>query len=151
DRRASGGQRPARARDRGAGAAEAAFRGTNRGHRSRRRARPAARAARGGQGPVSVLVFIEQREGRLRSVSNEALGEANRVRASVGGEVVGVCPCAADPGCAGLGDAGADRTLVATNPAFGLYDSAGYTAALLAAIEKLKPAVVLFPASAMGK
>ena len=100
---------------------------------------------------MSILVFIEQREGRLRSVSNEALGEAHRLRASFGGDVVGVCPCVSDPGCGALGDLGADRVLVATNPGFGLYDAAGYASAALEAVERVKPAVILFPASAMGK
>ena len=46
---------------------------------------------------MSILVFIEQRDGKLRSVSREALGEASRLAASLGGPVVGVCCAAADP------------------------------------------------------
>ncbi len=100
---------------------------------------------------MSILVFIEQREGRIRSVSNEVLGEASRLKASFGGEVVAVLPCAADPGASSLGAAGADRVQVVTHEAFGVYDPAGYTRAMVQAIEQVKPAVVLFPASSLGK
>ena len=100
---------------------------------------------------MSILVFIEQREGRIRSVSHEVLGEASRLKASLGGEVVAVLPCAVDPGAASLGALGADRVEVVTHEAFGVYDAAGYTRAMVQAIEQVKPAVVLFPASSLGK
>jgi electron transfer flavoprotein alpha subunit len=100
---------------------------------------------------MSILVFIEQRDGRVRSVSREALGEASRLAASLGGPVVGVCCAAVDPGLAALGEAGADQVLLATHEAFALYDAAGYAAAVAAAVKSLAPAAVLFPASAMGR
>ena len=100
---------------------------------------------------MSVLVFIEQRDGKVRSVSREALGAAIALAGTLGGEVVGVCPAAADPGLAGLGDAGADRVLLATHPAFARYDAAGYASAVVLAVESVKPKLVLFPASAMGR
>ena len=100
---------------------------------------------------MSILVFIEQREGKVRSVSKEALGEGTRLAQKLGGEVVGVCPAASDPGLASLGDAGADRVLLAAHERFGLYDDAGYTRAVSQAVEMVKPDVVLFAASAMGK
>ena len=100
---------------------------------------------------MSILVFIEQRDGRVRSVSREALGEASRLAASLGGPVVGVCCAAADPGLAALGEAGADKVLFATHEVFGKYDGAGYAAAVAAAVKALAPSAVLFPASAMGR
>ncbi len=100
---------------------------------------------------MSILVFIEQREGRIRSVSHEVLGEASRLKASFGGEVIAVLPCASDPGAASLGASGADRVQVVTHEAFGVYDAAGCTRAMVQAIEQVKPAVVLFPASSLGK
>ena len=100
---------------------------------------------------MSVLVFIEQRDGKVRSASREALGAAIAVAGALGGEVVGVCPAAADPALAGLGDAGADRVLLATHPAFARYDAAGYASAVVQAVESVKPKLVLFPASAMGR
>jgi len=100
---------------------------------------------------VSILVFVEQRDGRVRPVSREVLGAAAHLSESFGNEVVGVCPAASDPGLSALGDAGADRILLASHASFKLYDAAGYTQAVAQAVERVKPEVVLFPASAMGK
>jgi len=100
---------------------------------------------------VSILVVLEQRGGAIRPVSREALGEASRLAASLGGPVVGVCCAASDPGVAALGEAGAEQVLLATHAAFGVYDAAGYAAAVAAAIAKVKPALVLFSASAIGR
>src|SRR5438132_3028763 len=98
-----------------------------------------------------ILVFIEQRDGRVRPVAREALGEAVRLAAALGGEVVGVCAAAGDPGLASLSDAGAERVLLATHPAFARYDGAGYAAAVVKAVETVRPAVVLFAASSLGR
>ena len=65
--------------------------------------------------------------------------------------MVGVCCAAADPGLAALGEAGAEKVLLATHEAFGKYDGAGYAAAVAAAVKALSPAAVLFAASAMGR
>ena len=100
---------------------------------------------------MSILVFVEQRDGRVRSIVREVLGEATRLAAVLGGPVAGICPAASDPGLAALGDAGAERVLLATHEAFACYDASGYTQAVVAAIEALKPQVVLFGASAMGR
>jgi len=83
---------------------------------------------------VSILVFIEQREGKVRGVAHELLGEAQRlVAAGIPGPVVGVCCAASDPGLASLGAAGADEVKLAANAAFALYDASGYAAAVVAA------------------
>ena len=100
---------------------------------------------------MSVLVFIEQRDGRIRTGSLEVLGEAVRLKASFGGTVLGVLPCASDPGAVALGAAGADQVQVATHASFGSYDPAGYARAVCEAVERVKPDVLLFPASSMGK
>ena len=100
---------------------------------------------------MSILVFVEQRDGKVRSVAREALGAAKTLAQTLGGPVVGVCPAASDPGLAALGAAGAERMLLATHARFALYDAAGYARAVAAAVQAVAPAVVLFPASAMGK
>jgi len=100
---------------------------------------------------VSILVFLEQRDGQLRPVSREALGEATRLAASLGGPVVGVCCAASDPGLGSLGDAGADKVLFARHERFASYDGAGFTAAVTAAVAAAQAKVVLFPASSLGK
>jgi electron transfer flavoprotein alpha subunit len=100
---------------------------------------------------MAILVFIEHRDAKVRTVSREALGEAVRLAASLGGPVVGVCAAAADPGLAALGEAGASEILFASHDAFRYYEPAGYVRAVVAAVERVKPAAVLFPASAQGR
>ena len=101
---------------------------------------------------MAILVFIEQRDGKLRSVSREALGEATRlVAAGLPGPVVGVCAAATDPGLAGLAEAGATEVLLAAHEAFRFYEPLGYTLAVVAAVERVRPAVLLFSASSMGR
>jgi electron transfer flavoprotein alpha subunit len=100
---------------------------------------------------MSILVVLEQREGHVRPVSHEALGEASRLAASLGGPVIGVCCAAADPGLTSLGEAGAERVLLATHPAFAQYDAAGCAAAVTAAVKAVSPSLVLFSASAIGR
>ena len=96
-------------------------------------------------------MVLEQRDGLLRPVSREALGEASRLSGPLGGPVVGVCCAAADPGLAALGEAGVDRVLLAAHEAFSNYDAAGYAAAVVAAVKTVSPALVLFSASAIGR
>ena len=100
---------------------------------------------------MAILVFVEQREGQVRSVTREALGEAVRLAQTLGGPVFGVCAAAGDPGLAALGEAGATEVLLATHPSFVRYEPGGYTAAVAAAVEKTQPSVVLFAASSMGR
>jgi electron transfer flavoprotein alpha subunit len=100
---------------------------------------------------VSILVFIEQRDGKVRSVAREALGEAKRLASSLGGPVTAVfCGASAD-GLASLGEAGAEKVLAATHEAFARYDGAGYAAAVAAAVKATSPKLVLFGASSIGK
>ena len=100
---------------------------------------------------MSVLVFIEQREGRVRPVSREALGEATRLAAALGGPVVGVCAAPSDPDLASLGEAGAERVLLASHARFATYDAQGCAAAVEAAVRAVQPRAVLFAGSSMGK
>jgi len=100
---------------------------------------------------MSILVFIEQRDGKVRSVGREALGEAKRLTASLGGPIVAVCCTASDAGLPSLGEAGAERVLAATHAAFARYDGAGYAAAVVAAVKASSPKLVLFGASSIGR
>ena len=100
---------------------------------------------------MAILVFIEQRDGVVRPVAGEALGEAVRLAATLGGPVVGVCAGAADPGLTSLGEAGASEILLATHQSFRHYEPAGYVRAVTAAVKKVDPSVVLFAASSMGR
>ncbi len=86
---------------------------------------------------MSILVFVEQRDGKLRGVSREALGQASRLAATLGGPVVGVCTAVSDPGLAKLGEAGADQVLLASHPEFARYHPGGAVAAIWAACDKV--------------
>jgi len=100
---------------------------------------------------MTILVFIEQRDGKIRSVAREALGEAKRLAAALGGPVTAVhCGASAD-GLPSLGEAGAEKVLAATHEAFARYDGAGYAAAVAAAVKASSAKVVLFGASSIGK
>jgi len=100
---------------------------------------------------MSILVFIEQRDGKVRSVAREALGEAKRLASTLGGPVTAVyCGASAD-GLASLGEAGADKVLAATHETFARYDGAGYAAAVAAAVNAVSPKLLLFGASSIGK
>jgi electron transfer flavoprotein alpha subunit len=100
---------------------------------------------------MSILVYVEQRDGAIRPVSREALGEAKRLAATLGGPVTAVYCGTSDAGLAALGGAGADQVLFARHDAFARYDGAGYAAAVVAAVQAASPQAVLFSASSLGK
>jgi electron transfer flavoprotein alpha subunit len=95
------------------------------------------------------LVFIEQREGRLRKASLEALALARRL---AGGPVAAVLPGKGVTPLAGaLGKSGAGVVYVADRDDLELYSNKGYVGALDAAAQKETPDAVLIAATAMGK
>src|SRR5260221_3197998 len=100
---------------------------------------------------MSILVHIEQRDGKIRPVAREALGEAKRLAATLGGPVIAVYCGASDPGLATLGEAGAEQVLFAQHDVFARYDAAGWATAVAAAAKQSSAQVVLFGASALGK
>jgi electron transfer flavoprotein alpha subunit len=100
----------------------------------------------------NVLVFIEQRDGKIRKASFEALTLGREVATKTGGALGAVV---AGSGIAGLAPElaayGAAKVFVADKPELALYSCEGYTAALDAAVTAFAPAVVLVPATSMGK
>lgn len=101
---------------------------------------------------MSVLVFVEQRGGAVRTTSLEALSEARRlVDAGLGGEVVAVCPAASLEAPESLGAHGAARVLHAQHESFGTYQPDGYAQAVVAAQKNVQAKAILFAASALGK
>ena len=100
---------------------------------------------------MNFLVFIEQRDGKIRKASLEALSLARRLAGEPVAAVLagsGVSPLAA-----GLGAHGAARVHVADRPDLALYSNKGYVGALDAAAKKERPSpdAVLIAATAMGK
>jgi electron transfer flavoprotein alpha subunit len=98
---------------------------------------------------MKFLVFIEQREGKIRKASLEALSLARKL---AGEPVAAVIAGSGVAGLAGgLGPYGAARVHVADQPDLALYSNKGYVGALDAARKKENPDAVLIAATAMGK
>ena len=95
------------------------------------------------------LVFIEQREGKIRKASLEALTLARKLS---GGPAAAVLPGKDVTALAkDLGKYGADVVYVADREELHLYSNKGYVGALDAAARKENPNAVLIAATAMGK
>jgi electron transfer flavoprotein alpha subunit len=98
---------------------------------------------------MKFLVFVEQREGKIRKASLEALSLAARLgggpaAAVIAGKAIG--DAAKD-----LGRYGAGKVYAADRDDLALYSNRGYVGALQAAKEKESPDVVLIAATSMGK
>ncbi|HEX7251974.1 MAG TPA: electron transfer flavoprotein subunit alpha/FixB family protein [Thermoanaerobaculia bacterium] len=99
---------------------------------------------------MKFLVFIEQREGKIRKASLEALSLARRL--SGGGPVAAVLPGKGVAALAkDLGKYGAATVYVADRDDLALYSNKGYVGALDQAASKENPDAVLIAATAMGK
>jgi electron transfer flavoprotein alpha subunit len=98
---------------------------------------------------MKFLVFIEQRDGKVRKASLEALSLARRLS---GGPVAAVLPGKRVTAQAKeLGPFGAGTVYVADRDELALYSNKGYVGALDAAAKKESPDAVLIAATAMGK
>ena len=98
---------------------------------------------------MKFLVFIEQRDGKIRKASLEALALARKLG---GGPAFAVIPGKGVTGLAkDLGAYGAGTVYVADRDDLGLYSNKGYVGALDAAAKKCSPDAVLIAATAMGK
>ncbi len=99
-----------------------------------------------------ILVFCEQRDGRLKKVGLEALGESCRLAEMPGSAVVAVvigsqvAPLAVE-----IAAHGASKVLIAEDPSLAHYASEAYTAILAEAAARLQPLAVFMGATAMGK
>lgn len=100
---------------------------------------------------MSILVYVEMRDGAVRPVTREVLGEAKRLAATLGGPVTAVACATGDVGLAALGEAGADTVLLAQHDAFARHDAAGHAVAVAEAARATGAKVVLFGASSTGK
>src|ERR1700730_6947595 len=98
---------------------------------------------------MKFLVFIEQRDGKIRKASLEALSLARRLSGGPAAAVLpghGVTALAKD-----LGRYGAGTVYVADRDDLALYSNKGYVGAVDAATKKESPDAVLIAATAMGK
>ena len=98
---------------------------------------------------MKFLVFIEQRDGRIRKASLEALSLGRKL---AGGPVAAVLPGKGVTALAkDLGRYGAGTVYVGDRDELALYSTKGYVGALDAAATKESPEAVLIAATSMGK
>jgi electron transfer flavoprotein alpha subunit len=100
----------------------------------------------------NVLVFIEQRDGKIRKASLEALTLGRTLAAKTGGQLAASL---AGSGIGGLAPElaayGASKVFVADAPELASYSCEGTTAALDAAVAAFTPSILLVSATIMGK
>lgn len=98
-----------------------------------------------------ILVFCEQRNGQLKKVGLEALGEACRLGSRSGRAVIGVVIGSSVSSLApDLAEHGASRVLVAEDANLAHYSSEAYTAILSEVATRFQPVAIFMGATAMG-
>ena len=99
-----------------------------------------------------VLVFAEQRDGKVRKVVYELLNIGKQIADKMGGPLSAVIVGKGVSELAkSLGKFGAQKVYVADGDLFQLYSSEGYAGAVAAAVKAAGPAVLLVGTTAMGK
>ncbi|WDT75822.1 MAG: electron transfer flavoprotein subunit alpha/FixB family protein [Candidatus Manganitrophus sp.] len=99
-----------------------------------------------------ILVFAEQRDGKVKRVGLEALGAARRLIQKAGEEVgVVLIGDQIASEAKGLAAGGADKVYLAEAPELRLYSSEGYASILADVAKRIQPSLILMGATAMGK
>jgi len=100
----------------------------------------------------NVLIFIEQREGKIKKASLEAMTLGRQLAGSLGGSAEAIL---VGDGVSGLtaevAQYGASKVYTVEGAALGHYSNDGYAAAVGKAIEAASPGLMLFAHTAMGK
>ncbi|MBI4716261.1 MAG: electron transfer flavoprotein subunit alpha/FixB family protein [Planctomycetes bacterium] len=101
---------------------------------------------------ANILVFIEQRGGKVLPASYQLLALADSLAKAAGGQAEA---CLVGQGVAALADAaaaqGAKKVYLVDDAELAMYRPLPYTSALVAAIDAAKPGTVLIPTTAMGR
>jgi electron transfer flavoprotein alpha subunit len=99
-----------------------------------------------------IFVFVQQVDGKIAGVSFELLGKARELAKSMETEVTAVLLGYQVKGlCGELARYGADKIILVDNQALETYTTEPYTHCMYHIIEKYKPAVVLYGATAIGR
>ncbi len=100
----------------------------------------------------NVLVFIEQRRGKVHPASYQLLNLATQVAAQTGAQAEA---CIVGEGVASLADAvaaqGAKKVYIVDDPVLALYRAIPYTKALVAALDAAAAKILLVPTTFMGR
>lgn len=100
----------------------------------------------------NVYVFAEQRDDIIQKVSFELVGEARRLAADLGQDVVAVLIGENVSGSAeSLIQSGADEVIVVEDPILKEYATEPYAKALYAVIRDREPEILLYGASSIGR
>jgi electron transfer flavoprotein alpha subunit len=97
-----------------------------------------------------ILVFIEEREGKVKKTSLEALFAARKMADKLQEPVTALRTGAGEPS-ANLAHYGADKIMSARHELLNSYSTEGYCAAVVQAAQQLQPRYILGAASAMGR
>ena len=99
-----------------------------------------------------ILVFSEQREGRVKRVALEALGAAKRLSPQAGGPIAAVLiGDRVGSEAKTLAAAGAEKIYLVERPEFRFYSSEGYASVVAELARKMEASLILMGATAMGK
>ncbi|MGD2110540.1 MAG: electron transfer flavoprotein subunit alpha/FixB family protein [Phycisphaerae bacterium] len=100
----------------------------------------------------NILVFIEQRDGKVLSASYQLLALANELAGSTGGAAT-ACIVGQDIGglTSDVAAHGAKKIYTVDDAELKLYRPSTYASAVAGAIDADDPTIVLFPTSAMGR
>ena len=97
-----------------------------------------------------ILVFIEEREGKVKKTSLEALSAARKLADQLKEPVVALRAGSGEPS-ANLAHYGADTVMNAEHELLKAYSTEGYCATVVQAANKVQPRIILGSASAMGR
>lgn len=99
-----------------------------------------------------VWVFAEQREGRLMPVVPELLGEGRKLADAIGCRLCAIiCGSGLDEAINELFEYGAEKVYYAEDSRLNQYTTDGYSKAIGAAIDELKPEIVMLGATHIGR
>ena len=104
------------------------------------------------QSSGNVMVFVEQRDGRIADVSLELLSKASELSARMGGEVEAVAlGHGLQDSLPSLGDYGCRRVYYADDARLAHFTSVPYAKTLSRVVEKRRPGILLFGATTTGR
>lgn len=104
------------------------------------------------QSSGNVMVFVEQRDGRIADVSLELLSKARELASRLDGEVEAVAlGSGMQESLAGLGSYGCRRVYYADDPRLAHYTSVPYAKTLARVVSSRQPGVLLFGATSTGR
>ena len=100
----------------------------------------------------NVWVFCEQRQGKMMPTTFELISEGRKLADELGVELCGILLGDNVDGIAKeLGGYGADKVYVYNSPLLKDYTTDGYTKVITDAVEEIKPEILLFGASNIGR